>query len=361
MPEEEVWYVSDIPWKDITQRQHHLCRNLAELTKVSYVSANSFTQLRKYEGDLSTNGVHLREFFGLPFTRFWFIKQINFFILFLWLWISLWLKPRKIRLILSHPSQFQLLNLPVSGIYYDYVDDASGFPGMEKLKNKLSSHEKQIFSHCDKVMVSSRLSMEHLEEDVTCPVIFIPNGVDYEHFSVYQPPPLDIYEIKGNKVGFYGAISEWIDFDLLSRMARKLSDIQFIFIGPIHCDVSRLKKYSNVHFLGTRNYGELPGYLQDIPVWIIPFQVNGFTRQVNPVKAYEYLAGRRKVVSTFLPELENLREWICLCTSHDEFICKIEDFIYNPEPLPDPEILKPVLEIYSWKHISYRVLNALSS
>ncbi len=67
--------------------------------------------------------------------------------------------------------------------------------------------------------------------------ILCPNGVTFEHFAGYRPTriPPDLAEIvtRGAPiVGYYGAIAEWVDYDLLDFAAERLSDYSFVFIGP---------------------------------------------------------------------------------------------------------------------------------
>jgi glycosyltransferase involved in cell wall biosynthesis len=136
----------------------------------------------------------------------------------------------------------------------------------------------------------------------------VTHGVDYEHFAgaVTEdlPRPGDLPE--GKIVGFFGLLSEWVDQDLLVRLAAELTDAQIVLIGKADVPIDKLKNIVNIHILGPKPFAELPAYVVHFDVGIIPFIVNDLTRAVNPIKLREMLAAGCPVVSTDLPEVERL-------------------------------------------------------
>ncbi len=62
--------------------------------------------------------------------------------------------------------------------------------------------------------------------------------------------------------------------------------------------LARLAQLPNVHLLGNRALGTLPAYVQHMDVCLMPYLVNGYTKFINPIKMYEYLATGRPIVST---------------------------------------------------------------
>ena len=69
-------------------------------------------------------------------------------------------------------------------------------------------------------------------------------------------------------------------------------------------DESRLRSLENVHFLGGKPVDALPGYLKALDVALIPYKLNELTRNIFPLKLYEYLAAGLPIVAAALPELE---------------------------------------------------------
>jgi len=95
-----------------------------------------------------------------------------------------------------------------------------------------------------------------------------------------------------------------VDFELLERLAKGHPEWNFVLIGEIYCDISRLQKQSNVHFLGRREHCQLPAYCKGFDVGIIPYDMKQARMEsVNPVKTKEILAAGVPVVAADVPEL----------------------------------------------------------
>jgi hypothetical protein len=106
-------------------------------------------------------------------------------------------------------------------------------------------------------------------------------------------------------VGYYGAMASWFDYELLAQAARKHHDFEFVLVGPNfqRTRISRsLTKLCNVHWLGQKQYDELPAYLYYFDVATIPFVLNDITRATSPAKLFEYMAGGKPIVTTNMPE-----------------------------------------------------------
>jgi UDP-galactopyranose mutase len=59
-----------------------------------------------------------------------------------------------------------------------------------------------------------------------------------------------------------------------------------------------LPRYENIHYLGGKDYKELPEYIAGWDVAMMPFAMNESTKFISPTKTPEYLAAGRPVVST---------------------------------------------------------------
>jgi glycosyltransferase involved in cell wall biosynthesis len=181
----------------------------------------------------------------------------------------------------------------------------------------------------------------------------IMHGVDYEHFAKAVgdslPRPVDLPE--GKIVGFVGLLSEWVDQDLLVRLAAELRDVHIVLIGKADVGVSKLNAVSNIHILGPKPFAGLPAYIAHFDVGIIPFIVNDLTRAVNPIKLREMLAAGCPVVSTALPEVERLSgrceeqgdsssaylaslpsstTGVCIAHTGDEFVKHVKALLEHP-------------------------------
>lgn len=133
-------------------------------------------------------------------------------------------------------------------------------------------------------------------------VYLIPNGVDFQHFRQEQPTPQD-FPNSSNLVGYSGAIASWLDWNLLDFAARENPEITFVFIGALFKMSKFPLQRKNVSYLGLKQYRQLPGYLQNFNIGLIPFRLTEMTKGCNPIKLYEYYAAGLPVLATSLPEL----------------------------------------------------------
>lgn len=144
-------------------------------------------------------------------------------------------------------------------------------------------------------------------------VVLCPNGVTFEHFAGYRPgsPPHDLEPLLSKPIiGYYGALAEWVDYELIDYAASTLTQFNFAFIGPNYdktMDGKSVFSRPNVFWLGPKPYEELPAYLHHFSVATIPFHVNEVTHRVSPLKLFEYMAGGKPVVTTAMRESANYR------------------------------------------------------
>ncbi len=80
-------------------------------------------------------------------------------------------------------------------------------------------------------------------------------------------------------------------------------ELSFLLIGPKELGVPWPDMPPNVHYRGLTPYSELPRYLADFDVAMIPFKDTQLTQSVNPIKLYEYFAAGKPVLVTAIPEL----------------------------------------------------------
>ena len=72
-----------------------------------------------------------------------------------------------------------------------------------------------------------------------------------------------------------------------------------MMLGPVvKIDLASLPRRSNLHWLGMKDYADLPRYFAGWDVAMLPFAMNESTRFISPTKTPEYLAAGLPVVST---------------------------------------------------------------
>jgi glycosyltransferase involved in cell wall biosynthesis len=58
------------------------------------------------------------------------------------------------------------------------------------------------------------------------------------------------------------------------KTIKALPHWNFVFIGKVDCNVDKLQQFSNVYFLGSRPHNDLPKYIQNWNVAMLPFVNN---------------------------------------------------------------------------------------
>jgi polysaccharide pyruvyl transferase CsaB len=201
-------------------------------------------------------------------------------------------------------------------VVYDCMDFHAGFSTNEEA---MLERERSLVAGADLVAVSSAF----LEREVAPSarrIVRVPNACEYWHFASVAPRPSGPRPV----VGYYGAISDWFDADLVADLAERRPDWDFLLVGSTFgADVSRLSALPNVRLPGEVAYKDVPGWISRMDVLVIPFRRTPLTEATNPVKAYEILAAGRPLVSVPLPEVVALGSLVRIASDVAEFVREI--------------------------------------
>ncbi|MBI1213445.1 MAG: glycosyltransferase [Alphaproteobacteria bacterium] len=181
-------------------------------------------------------------------------------------------------------------------IVHDCLDHVAGFSNVSK---EVAELELELVKEADIVATTSAYLHDYVAK--FRPSTIIRNGCEFDYFSK-KPTELAVIEDRP-VIGYFGAIAEWFDVELVSNIARRHADWDFVFIGSTAgCDISEISKMRNVRFLGEKPYSDLTKYLYGFSVCTIPFKIVELIKATNPVKLYEYMASGKPVVCTDIPE-----------------------------------------------------------
>lgn len=187
-------------------------------------------------------------------------------------------------------------------IIYDCMDELSMF---KNAPESLLENEEKLFKKADLVFTGGQ-SLYEYKKDKHYNIHPFPSSIDKEHFSsgIGGADPEDQVNISGTRIGFFGVIDERLDIKLLDALAKARSEWQFVMIGPVvKIDPADLPINENIHYLGQKDYQELPKYLAHWDVAILPFARNESTRFISPTKTPEYLCANIPVVSTAITDV----------------------------------------------------------
>lgn len=190
-----------------------------------------------------------------------------------------------------------LRGLPRSVVVYDCMDELSMF---RNAPPEMKQRETELLEAADLVFTGGH-SLYEAKRALHPRVYAFPSSVDVDHFRLPRgaTPPGDQRDVPRPRVGFFGVIDERMDIDLLTHVARERPQYQFVLVGPVvKISPQELPKAPNLHYLGAKQYDELPDYLAGWDVAFMPFALNDATRFISPTKTLEFLAAGKPVVST---------------------------------------------------------------
>ncbi len=211
---------------------------------------------------------------------------------------------------------------------YDCCDD---FVSQSEFPEAEAKAEEHMLSAADAALVTSLRLLEKKRYRARR-VLLVPNGADVENLrpSPALSDPADLIGIARPRLGFVGAFHDWVDVELIATVARARADWSFVIIGPGGASGEKLHGLGNVHFLGCKEYADLPAYYAHIDVGIVPFAVSEFTECVDPIKVYEYLAMGKPVVATELSEMAKFGNLVYVAKTKQQFAARIEEALRAP-------------------------------
>ncbi len=208
-------------------------------------------------------------------------------------------------------------------VLYDCMDDWRNWTAEPRISAFNLAEEQRLGDACDILVTTSR-ELQEREIAAGRNALLVRNGADFAAFA--EPRPGDVLpEIPRPVIGYYGAIANWFDLELIEAAAAARPQYSFVLIGQVHeVDVARVAALPNVHFLGEKPYREIPRYLAAFDVCLIPFRVNQLTKAVDPVKLYEYLSQGKPVVATAMGELPPDPDLVVTADSSEAFLAALD-------------------------------------
>lgn len=222
----------------------------------------------------------------------------------------------------------RLLDAPLV-IYYC----CDNFEASSPTARRIHESEDVLIRMADLVFAHSRALYERCIR-LTDQVHLFQYGYNREIFArANADPPGDLAAIVRPIIGYIGGIHQRIDLELLEHVALHHPDKSLVFVGPLQTDIARIKSLPNVHFLGQKQYEELPAYIRHFDIGLIPYMLSEYTRNVYPTKLNEYLVMGKPVVSTRLPEVEwfnrSHQDVVSLADTQEEFSRLIQKELDN--------------------------------
>jgi len=245
-------------------------------------------------------------------------------------------------------------DLTPQAVVFDVMDELASFAGAHP---ELRGREAKLLARADLVFAGGP-SLYEGKKDRHPRVYYFASAVDVPHFAqARQGPdgPADQKDIPHPRLGFFGVLDERIDFDLLAGVADLKPDWQWIMVGPVSGKIpeSALVQRPNVHYLGGKDYNDLPAYLAGWDVAMMPFARNEATRNISPTKTPEYLAAGKPVVSTSIRDVVSLygeQGLVRVADTPEEFVAACEAAMHE-DAAERLSRVDPLLAEMSWDKI----------
>lgn len=328
--DETIVVFSIIDWDFRSQRPQHMAANFARMgKKVIYVSVHleqrlgshtSFSYLRSkptqgvYEAVLRCTGQVPSIYAGIenPDTLSELCQGVDE------LFINLGVRSPTV--IIQYPTWYPIASsIQGAKIIFDCMDHLAGF---STAGPQVIAMEHELVASADGVVTSSQYLFDIVGKIRSTTIIR--NAAEIDFFGT---SPVEKKTFQNETViGYYGAIAEWFDVDLIEYAAKVRPQWKFLLIGSTAgAHIESLKELSNVEFTGEIPYRKIPSYLYAFSCAIIPFKLTELIKATNPVKLYEYFSAGKPVVATDIPELKVVpRELIGIAKNKEEFVKKIE-------------------------------------
>ena len=205
----------------------------------------------------------------------------------------------------------------------DFEDDTAERAKNDEEKNKVLQSYKEILPKCKWIFSTSPSITQKYRDLAGQEITFLPNGVDVHNFQANShKKPFK----KNNRIviGYIGVLNREIDIDLLEYMLDHYPHIDFIMIGSATNEclieiIKLTKKYSNLHYLGERNYIDIPSYTSYFDI-LINIKKNDYTTAGGESqKIYEYLLTGKPIVSTPVSPADRFAGLIYVATDKYQF------------------------------------------
>lgn len=128
------------------------------------------------------------------------------------------------------------------------------------------------------------------------------------------------------RIGYVGTLSERTDLELLKHVACTRPNWHLFIAGKNEFPQHTRDWFDlpNVTYLGILPYRELPEFLRNLDVCLIPHLNTDYCKSMSPLKLFQYLATGRPIVSTDIEGLDRVKDHIRIAQSHDDFVKQIE-------------------------------------
>ncbi len=222
-------------------------------------------------------------------------------------------------------------------VIYHVTDEYSGFPTVTDVPGFVRQ-EEALLRRADLVIVTSPALLASKGQH-NPHTHLVPNAVDYAGFVATLASGRRLAALTDGpdgigrpRIGYVGALNEKIDFDLLAAIATLRPDWHLVLVGALDltghpAKAAALKRLPNVHWLGRVPVEDVPLAIAGMDVCLLPYVRNEWTRNIDSLKLYEYLACGRPVVASNVPAAWAFASLVRIAEGPEHFVASIEKWL----------------------------------
>ncbi|MZP28137.1 glycosyltransferase [Heliobacterium undosum] len=248
---------------------------------------------------------------------------------------------------------------------FDILDDNLAFPGISsREKAMLDAFFTELISRSTVVTAVSDHLFEKISKSHPEKIKLLPNGVDvdrYVHRDDFTEEIGELRHLERPLIGFVGAITSWIDLELLLKIADGLSRGTLVMVGPVIQEAvprdlfERLTSHPRVTFTGPVSTQRVPHFLHQFDVLLLPRNYAPHSLASDPLKLYEYMATGKPVVSTALPSALRFQDAIYVGQGHEEILALLQKAL-DDWPRERSQKCRDAIATMTWENRAKKLL-----
>jgi teichuronic acid biosynthesis glycosyltransferase TuaH len=213
--------------------------------------------------------------------------------------------------------------MPCRVRFYDANDDHLGFtPAQPWLRDSM----RRYVEKADLIFYVSTLLLDKLSPRPEQRCVELGNGVEFDHFARPRAEaPSQLSQLPRPLLGYAGAM-DWLDADLVVAVAKAWPEYSIVLIGPAYAGDwaehhAALLELPNVRWVGKIAYDELPAWVQQFDLALMPLERSALKRASNPNKLYEYAAAGVPILAIdYCDAVRQAREVVDVAATAEEFV-----------------------------------------
>ena len=270
----------------------------------------------------------------------------------------------RIILYVWRPKHLDLLELvDYDAAIYHIVDEYS----FSENDPPTTAQEESLLGKVDQVIVHSSALLEK-KGGINPHTVMIPNGVNFDWFAEPCPEPEDLAPVGRPRIGYCGYVKRQLDWALIQALVARHTEWSWVFAGQVspHPELTTilaaLETRPNVHFLGAKSTQELARYPQHFDVCIMPYNVDGYTKYIFPLKLHEYLASGSPAVGSSIRTLLDFERVITLADGVEEWTRALENALGPGENTAEArDTRQSIARDYDWEILAGRVADCIET